>query len=58
MAFIQFALTICMQLAPDLLREQLIMQSTTGTAFHVHSSREEKFKWSVCSEKKSESSDS
>lgn len=41
--FIQFAVTICTQLAADLLREQLIIQSETGTAFQWCSLRAGQF---------------
>lgn len=55
--FIPFALRVCMQLASDLLSEQLITLSTAGTA-QAHCSSEGEFKRSACSEKKSNCCDS
>lgn len=42
--FIQFTNTICAQLAADLLRQQLITMSTTGTAQRQQVARKEVLK--------------
>lgn len=57
-ALIPFALQICMQSASDLLSEQLITQSITGTTFQSHSLSRGEFKRSASSENKSKFGDS